>query len=105
MAVPFDPSSGSTRREWLTGVSAAMSASSAASAQTGGDVRQPNVVLMGLVAGKTQTNLPWDSWQKPYTDREPAMWFHDILYFDGKPYRPEEVAFIKQMTGYKGKRK
>jgi hypothetical protein len=46
-----------------------------------------------------------DSWQKPYTDREPAMWFHDIFYFDGKPYRPEEVAFIKQMTGYKGKRK
>jgi hypothetical protein len=59
----------------------------------------------GLVTGKTQTNLPWDSWQKPYIDREPAMWFHDIFSFDGKPYRPEEVEFIKQMTGYKGKRK
>ena len=59
----------------------------------------------GFVAGKTQTNLPWDSWQKPYTDREPAMWFHDIFTFDGKPYRPEEVEFIKQMTGGKGKRK
>jgi hypothetical protein len=59
----------------------------------------------GFVAGKTQTNLPWDSWQKPYTDREPAMWFHDIFNFDGKPYRPEEVEFIKQMTGGKGKRK
>jgi hypothetical protein len=33
------------------------------------------------------------------------MWFHDILSSDGKPYRPEEVEFIKQMTGYKGKRK
>jgi hypothetical protein len=59
----------------------------------------------GLATGKTQTNLPWDSWQKPYVDREPAMWFHDILYFDGKPYRPEEVEFIKKMIGDKGKRK
>jgi hypothetical protein len=33
------------------------------------------------------------------------MWFHDILTFDGKPYRPEEVEFIRQMTGYKGKPK
>jgi hypothetical protein len=59
----------------------------------------------GFANGKTQTNLPWDSWQKPYTDREPAMWFHDIFSFDGKPYRPEEVEFIKQMTGGKGKHK
>ena len=46
MAVQSDPSSGSTRREWLTGVSAAMSASSAASAQTGGNVKRPNIVLV-----------------------------------------------------------
>src|SRR5438477_309851 len=25
----------------------------------------------GLVAGKTQTFLPWDSWQKPYVGRDP----------------------------------
>ena len=25
----------------------------------------------GFVNGKSQTNLPWDSWQKPYVDREP----------------------------------
>lgn len=53
----------------------------------------------GFVAGKTQTNLPWDSWQKPYTNRTPAIWFHEIFYTDGKPYREEEVAFIRQMTG------
>jgi hypothetical protein len=52
----------------------------------------------GLVAGKTQTNLPWDSWENPYTDREPANWFHDIFRSDGKPYRTEEVDFIKEMT-------
>ena len=53
----------------------------------------------GLVAGKTQTNLPWDSWQNPYVDREPAIWFHEIFYPDGKPYRQEEVDFIRELTG------
>jgi hypothetical protein len=53
----------------------------------------------GLVAGKTQTYLPWDSWQHPYTDREPSMWFHEIFKTDGTPYRAEETAFIKQITG------
>ena len=54
----------------------------------------------GFVNGKSQTNLPWDSWQKPYTDREPAVWFHDIFQKDGTPYRQDEVDFIRQMTGY-----
>jgi hypothetical protein len=52
----------------------------------------------GLVAGKTQTYLPWDSWQHPYTDREPAIWFHEIFRTDGTPYNAEETAFIKQTT-------
>jgi hypothetical protein len=51
----------------------------------------------GLVAGKTQTYLPWDSWKHPYTDREPAVWFHEIFRNDGTPYRPEEIAFIRKM--------
>jgi hypothetical protein len=49
----------------------------------------------GLVAGKTQTYLPWDSWQHPYTDREPAIWFHEIFRTDGTPYRQTEVDFIR----------
>jgi hypothetical protein len=53
----------------------------------------------GLVAGKTQTYLPWDSWKKPYTDREPAQWFHEIFRTDGKPYRKDEAAFIKEIIG------
>jgi Cellulase (glycosyl hydrolase family 5) len=55
----------------------------------------------GLVAGKTQTYLPWDSWEHPYTDREPEVWFHEILRNDGTPYRTEEVAFIKEITRVK----
>jgi hypothetical protein len=53
----------------------------------------------GLVAGKTQTYLPWDSWQHPYTDREPAMWFHEIFRTDGTPYSREEVTLIMQTSG------
>lgn len=53
----------------------------------------------GLVAGKTQTFLPWDSWKEPYTNREPAIWFHEVFQTDGRPYRPEEVELIRKLTG------
>jgi hypothetical protein len=53
----------------------------------------------GLVVGKTQTHLPWDSWQRPYTDREPPIWFHEVFKADGAPYREEEVALIRALTG------
>jgi hypothetical protein len=52
----------------------------------------------GLVAGKSQTYLPWDSWEHPYTDREPAVWFHEVFRTDGEPYRKEETALIRQMS-------
>lgn len=55
----------------------------------------------GLVAGKTQTYLPWDSWQKPYTDREPEVWFHEVFRADGQPYRKEETDFIRQIIASK----
>jgi hypothetical protein len=53
----------------------------------------------GFVAGKTQTYLPWDSWQKPYVDREPSVWFHEIFTQDGTPYRQDEVDLIRKLTG------
>ncbi|HYO81379.1 MAG TPA: 1,4-beta-xylanase [Bryobacteraceae bacterium] len=57
----------------------------------------------GLVAGKTQTHLPWDSWANAYTGtREPSVWFHEIFHPDGRPYRQEEVGFIRKMTGKGG---
>ena len=51
----------------------------------------------GLVAGKTQTYLPWDSWKKPYVDREPTVWFHEIFRTDGQPYSQQEVDFIREI--------
>ena len=56
----------------------------------------------GLVAGKTQTYLPWDSWEHPYTDREPSVWFHEVFRTDGQPYSADEVALIKSLTGRSG---
>ena len=53
----------------------------------------------GFVAGKTQTYLPWDSWQHPYIQDEPPVWFHDVLRADGTPYRPAEVELIRRLTG------
>ncbi|MBX5478206.1 MAG: cellulase family glycosylhydrolase [Pyrinomonas methylaliphatogenes] len=53
----------------------------------------------GLVMGKTQTHLPWDSWQHPYVGREPAVWFHEVFRTDGTPYSAEEVNLIRQITG------
>jgi hypothetical protein len=53
----------------------------------------------GLVAGKTQTYLPWDSWRNPYIVSEPVVWFHDVFRQDGSPYRQYEVDEIRQLTG------
>jgi hypothetical protein len=53
----------------------------------------------GLVEGKAQTHLPWDSWEKPYVGREPAVWFHEVFRTNGTPYRPDEVVLIRKLTG------
>ena len=53
----------------------------------------------GLVLGKTQTNLPWDSWERPYVSNQPQIWFHEVFYSDGKPYREREVSLIRELTG------
>lgn len=66
-------------------------------------IAKENKVAMinwGFVDGKSQTIYPWDSWTKTYT-AAPPLWFHDIFHTDGKPYKQEEVDFIKQMTGKK----
>jgi len=64
-----------------------------------GKVHNVGMINWGFVQGKTQTHLPWDSWERPYVDREPAVWFHEVFRNDGKPYMVEEVEFIQRMTG------
>jgi hypothetical protein len=53
----------------------------------------------GLVAGKTQTYLPWDSWQKPYVLSQPTVWFHEVFRQNDTPYRQHEVDLIRLLTG------
>lgn len=64
-----------------------------------GKVHNVGMINWGLVQGKSQTHLPWDSWERPYVNREPSVWFHEVFRTNGQPYLPEEVAFIKRMTG------
>ncbi|MCL2661686.1 MAG: 1,4-beta-xylanase, partial [Acidobacteriaceae bacterium] len=55
-------------------------------------------VNWGFVAGKSQTYLPWDSWQRPYVLEKPTVWFHDIFFPNGKLYRPREGEVIRSLT-------
>lgn len=51
----------------------------------------------GLVAGKTQTYLPWDSWDHPYL-KPPKAWFSDLLQPDGRPYRDAETLLVQTLS-------
>ena len=52
----------------------------------------------GLVRGKTQTHLPWDSWENPNIDGLKDAWFHDIFDQDGVPHDPTEVEFMRLLN-------
>ena len=51
----------------------------------------------GLVAGKTQTYFPWDSWKHPYS-AVPKVWFHDLLRPDGTAFQGSESQAIRTLT-------
>jgi hypothetical protein len=57
------------------------------------------MINWGLVAGRTQTYYPWESTEHPYVHGDPPIWFHDVFYPDGKPYRQREVDIIRSLTG------
>jgi hypothetical protein len=51
----------------------------------------------GLVAGKSQTYLPWDSWDHPYS-AVPKVWFHDLLRPDGTAFQNNESQTIRTLS-------
>lgn len=63
-----------------------------------GKKRNIGMINWGFVVGKTQTDLPWDSWQRPYTSRPPVVWHHEIFRADGTAYREREIAIIKRLS-------
>jgi len=48
----------------------------------------------GLVAGKQQTYLPWETKGRTIKDH----WHWDMLWPDGRPYDPREIELIKSFT-------
>jgi hypothetical protein len=61
--------------------------------------RRHNVgaINWGLVAGKTQTYFPWDSWDHPYP-AVPKVWFHDLLRPDGRAFQDSESQMIRSLS-------
>jgi hypothetical protein len=55
----------------------------------------------GLVAGKTETYLPWDSWDHPYPEA-PKSWFSDLLWPDGRAHQDSEIQTIRKLAGVVG---
>lgn len=49
----------------------------------------------GLVAGKTQTTLPWPSIVKRRKDYA-HLWFHDVFDVHGIPFRQSEMALVSR---------
>jgi hypothetical protein len=49
----------------------------------------------GLVAGCTQTYMPWGSKKG---DPMPAVWQHDVFHPNGMPYRAEELELFRKFS-------
>ncbi len=64
-------------------------------------LKEENVgaINWGFVSGKSNTIYAWDT---PIPSGEqPAEWFHDIFFADGKPYRQDEVNLILKLNRQK----
>lgn len=51
----------------------------------------------GLVQGKTQTHLSWDT-MKGTPDLNPVHWQHDLFRSDHTPYNEADILMIKKLT-------
>jgi hypothetical protein len=63
------------------------------------------MINWGFVQGEIQTHLPWDSWDRPYTLKEPTIWFHDLLRPDGRPYREREAELFRSLSAKRAGRR
>ena len=52
----------------------------------------------GMIVGKTQTNLHWQTMNGGAPDIHPAIWQHDIVLQDGTPYDEEELRLIRRYS-------
>jgi hypothetical protein len=47
----------------------------------------------GFVQGKTQTYLPWDSWQHSYVEHPPEVWFHPSIRTGSRTAERKWISF------------
>ena len=47
----------------------------------------------GLVQGRTQTHLPWPTFESLYPD---SRWHHDLLHADGTPDDAQEIEVFRR---------
>ena len=52
----------------------------------------------GLVNGKTQTHLSWDT-MTGSPDDKPGLWQHDLFHADYTPYDESELKLVQHFTG------
>lgn len=57
--------------------------------------RKVGAFCWGLVQGKTQTHLPWASWENPNLAGLKDKWFHDIFDSTGTAHDPHEIEFLR----------
>lgn len=64
--------------------------------------RNIGAINWGLVAGKTNTVWPWQSWEISNEDAQkmlwPEQWLHDVFWPDGAPYNKTETDLISQLA-------
>jgi hypothetical protein len=83
-----------------------------ATSRGGPPYKRPSFAIINLILAfstqglpdllrKTQAYLLWDSWQRPYVKEQPPVWFDEVFYQEGKPYRDREVQDIRELIGTK----
>ena len=60
--------------------------------------RNTGIYNWGLVLGRTQTNLSWDT-MNGNPNLDPVIWQHDVISPDGEVYSTEEIAVIREQVG------
>lgn len=60
--------------------------------------RRVGAFCWGLVRGKTQTHLPWASWESPNLAGLEGKWFHDIFDAGGVAHDAQEVEFLRLLN-------
>ena len=60
--------------------------------------RKVGIWQWGMIVGKTQTNLSWDTMGGGTPEPQPSVWQHDLIRADGTPFCEKEIEFLTAYT-------